>query len=92
MKKKCAHFTHFEQNNTHINGCKMMHLCTIATGLSVFFKKFLSLKRCSINPIFADDDIWSTRNCGMSAILYQEDIIILSMHCFWEFSLQRRTT
>ena len=28
--EKCAHFTHFEQKNTHISGCKIVHLCTIA--------------------------------------------------------------
>ena len=28
--KKCAHFTHFEQKNTHSSGCKIVHLCTIA--------------------------------------------------------------
>ena len=29
--EKVAHFTHFEQKNTHISGCKIVHLCTIAT-------------------------------------------------------------
>ena len=29
--KKGANFTQFEQKNTHINGCKIVHLCTIAT-------------------------------------------------------------
>ena len=29
--EKCAHFTHFEQKNTHISRCKIVHLCTIAT-------------------------------------------------------------
>ena len=29
--EKVAHFTHLEQKNTHISGCKIVHLCTIAT-------------------------------------------------------------
>ena len=29
--EKGANFTQFEQKNTHISGCKIMHLCTIAT-------------------------------------------------------------
>ena len=31
MEKKVRNFTHFEQKNTHISGCKIVHLCTIAT-------------------------------------------------------------
>ena len=30
-KKKVIPFTHFGQKNTHNNGCKIMHLCIIAT-------------------------------------------------------------
>ena len=29
--EKRANFTQFEQKNTHISGCKIMHLCTIVT-------------------------------------------------------------
>ena len=29
--QKTLHFTHFNQKNTHISGCKIMHKCTIAT-------------------------------------------------------------
>ena len=29
--QKSLHFTHFGQKNTHINGCKIVHKCTIAT-------------------------------------------------------------
>ena len=29
--EKVANFAQFEQKNTHINGCKIVHLCTIAT-------------------------------------------------------------
>ena len=29
--KKVANFAQFEQKNTHISGCKIVHLCTIAT-------------------------------------------------------------
>ena len=29
--EKVAHFTYFEQKNTHISGCKIVHLCTIIT-------------------------------------------------------------
>ena len=29
--EKMANFTQFEQKNTHISGCKIVHLCTIAT-------------------------------------------------------------
>ena len=29
--EKVAHFTYFEQKNTYISRCKIVHLCTIAT-------------------------------------------------------------
>ena len=29
--KKWTNFTQFEQKNTHISGCKIVHLCTVAT-------------------------------------------------------------
>ena len=29
--EKGTNFTQFEQKNTHISGCKIVHLCTIAT-------------------------------------------------------------
>ena len=29
--EKVAYFIHFEQKNTHINGCKIVPLCTIVT-------------------------------------------------------------
>ena len=29
--EKCSLFTHFGPKNTHISGCKIVHLCTIAT-------------------------------------------------------------
>ena len=29
--KKLTDFTHSEQKNIHINGCKIVHKCTIAT-------------------------------------------------------------
>ena len=52
--KKCAHVTHFEQKNTHISGCKIVHLCTIATvtmHLLVFSLSFsLSLQLLSLSP------------------------------------------
>ena len=28
--EKGVHFMHFEEKNTHISGCKIVHLCTIA--------------------------------------------------------------
>ena len=28
--EKVTDFTHFEQKNNHINGCKVVHKCTIA--------------------------------------------------------------
>ena len=36
IKKSCriqkvAHFTYFDQKNTHISGCKIVHKCTSAT-------------------------------------------------------------
>ena len=29
--EKWTNFTQFEQKNTHISGCKIVHLCTVAT-------------------------------------------------------------
>ena len=29
--QKILHFTHFDQNNTHISGCKIVHKCIIVT-------------------------------------------------------------
>ena len=29
--QKIAYFTYFDQKNTHISGCKIVHKCTIAT-------------------------------------------------------------
>ena len=29
--QKTFHFTHFDQKNTHITGCKIVYKCTIAT-------------------------------------------------------------
>ena len=55
--EKVAHFTHFEQKDTHISGCKIVHLCTITivtvrictitvAPLSIFLCFFLSPHPC----------------------------------------------
>ena len=39
--EKVAYFIHFEQKNTHINGCKIVHLCTIATITMHIYPKIM---------------------------------------------------
>ena len=35
--KKLTDFTHSEQKNTHISGCKIMHICTVTVACTFWY-------------------------------------------------------
>ena len=52
--KKLTDFTHSEQKNTHINGCKIVHKCTIAT-ISVHI--CTTIVACAFNILIIFDSL-----------------------------------
>ena len=68
--QKAFHFTHFDQKNTHISGCKIVHKCTsaivtiyictvtiaLAFNILVFFLSLI-VSGCSHSPFFSFDQI-----------------------------------
>ena len=66
--EKTLYFTHFDQKNTHISGCKIVHKCTSVTlfSLQYYCASISSHQLCVPFPLY-----------GIRAILFWPVIVLL---------------